>query len=131
MAFKNRISGTTGAIALLAAIFGETACAMSPEVPFGITCRVVEGAKLPAESGGADALCAAIEAAVSAQAPRARASVEVRVLSESMLVAKVTTSDGTALPEQKFASSDRALTQNSFERFGNAIAAALAKANGA
>lgn len=93
-----------------------------------VTCRVVDGAKLPADSGGADALCSAIEQALATQAPNARASVVVRVLSPSMLAANVTTAAAGTLPEQKFASSDRDLTRSSFERFAQALAAQIARA---
>jgi hypothetical protein len=52
------------------------------------------------------------------------------VLSPSMLAATVTTANGETLPEQKFASSDRALSKAAFERFARAIAAALAERDG-
>ena len=88
------------------------------------TCVVVDGAKLPAESGGAAALCEAIERAVTKQAPGAAVTVEVRVLSSWRLTAALTR-DGQQLSEQNFASMDRALNRDSFERFAAAIADAL------
>lgn len=89
-------------------------------------CRVVDGGKLPAQSGGAGALCAAIERAVSAKAPEAHFTAEVRVISASRLAAKLTR-DGHPLAEQKFASMDRELNGRSFERFADALAEQLAK----
>ncbi|MEO7366139.1 MAG: hypothetical protein ABIW03_07460 [Sphingomicrobium sp.] len=89
-------------------------------------CSVVDGGKLPAESGGAPALCAAIERAISQKAPGAHFTAEVRVLSPSRLTA-ILTRDGHALAEQKFASMDRDLTGHSFERFAQALAEQVAK----
>lgn len=89
-------------------------------------CRVVDGGKLPAESGGAVALCAAIERAVSARAPGVAYTVEVKVLSSSRLAATLT-KDGHELPEQRFASMDRELTVSSIERFAESIADRVAK----
>jgi hypothetical protein len=93
-----------------------------------IVCRVVDGNKLPASSGGADALCAAIRQAVDAGAMKSRFDVEVRVLGQSSLSATLTTASGKTLPVQKFAASDRALTRTSFERFAQALVDAAAKA---
>lgn len=128
MALGWSMRGSFVAVLLAAAVAGGSACAMSPQPAAGVTCRVAEGVKLPAGSGGADALCSAIEAAAAAQAPQASASVEVRVPAPSRLSATVTMADGRTLPEQKFASSDRDLTQGSFERFADAVAAAIAEA---
>ena len=88
-------------------------------------CRVVGGAKLPAASGGADALCAAIE-----KAAQARFSVEVRVLSPHSLAADVIMADGRSLPEQRLDISDRELSSKSFEWFAQNLAAEVAKASG-
>ena len=84
-------------------------------------CRVVDGDKLPAESGGAVALCAAIERAVSERAPGVAFTAEVRVLSSSRLAATLTR-DGHELPEQRFAIMDRDLTASSFDRFAETLA---------
>ena len=48
------------------------------------SCRIVNAEKLPAEAGGADAICSAIEQAIAARAPNVRYSAEVRVLSKSV-----------------------------------------------
>ena len=90
-------------------------------------CRVIGGEKLPASSGGAQALCAAIEQAASAHAPGVTYSAEVRVISSSVLVAELTLSDGRKLPEQKYQVSDRKITRTSLQRFAEAIAVALGK----
>jgi hypothetical protein len=89
-------------------------------------CWVVNGDKLPAESGGAAALCAAIERAVSARAPGAAFTAEVTVLSPSRLAATLT-KEGHRLPVQKFASMDRELNTTSFDRFAETLAEEVAK----
>ena len=90
-------------------------------------CRIVDGDKLPAASGGAAALCSAIERAAAAKAPGVAYTVEVKVLSPSRLAATLT-SGGQKLPEQKFAITDRELNGASFERFAAALADRLAEA---
>jgi hypothetical protein len=110
---------------LVAAVFlSGNACAMNS--PSGPHCRVTNGDKLPAGSGGPDALCAAIERAVSIRLPGVDFSAEVTVLSSSMLAATLT-ANGRQLPEQKFASMDRDLDRGSFERFAQALADQFAK----
>ena len=89
-------------------------------------CRVVNGGKLPAASGGPTALCAAIERAVANRAAGVEFSARVRVLSPSRLTASVA-ANGRALPEQSFASMDRDIDGRSFERFADAIAAQVAQ----
>lgn len=93
-----------------------------------ITCRVIDGGKLPADTGGPEAVCAAIQRAAAAEAPGKKFSVEVRVLGSSSLAATLTTADGTILPEQKFAISDRSLTKGSLERFAKALVGEVARA---
>jgi hypothetical protein len=90
-------------------------------------CRVVNGDKLPAESGGADALCGEIAAATAKTAPDVGYTIEIRVLPRSRLSATVTTADGRTLPEQGMASMDKPLTAGSFRRFAASIASELAK----
>jgi len=105
---------------------GGVAHAMSP-ADQSATCRVIDGGKLPANSGGADALCEAVSAAVEAQAPGRGHSVEIRVLGSSRLAASVMSKDGLTIAEQSFASMDKHLTADSFKRFAVAIARELAK----
>ena len=95
----------------------------APSAAEPAACRVVNGDKLPASSGGADALCAAIE-----KAAQARFSVEVRVLSRHSLAATVTTAEGLSLPEQRLDISDRELSRKTFEWFAQNLAAEVAKA---
>jgi hypothetical protein len=92
-----------------------------------VDCRVVNGAGLPSESGGPDALCAAIKRAAAAQIPARGFTVEVRVLGNSRLAATLTTAEGTILPEQNFAISDRSLTKMSLERFAEALVGQVAR----
>ncbi len=93
-----------------------------------VECRVVGGDKLPADSGGSEAFCAAFERAAAAQLPNTRLKVEVQVRGPSMLTATLTTADGKTLPEQTFSISDRALTKGSLERFANGLVGEVARA---
>ena len=103
------------------------ACAMSTsEQPQG-PCRVTGAEKLPAEAGGAGAICAAVERAVAAQAPNVRYSVEVRVLSRTALAANLETG-GRSLPELRFSVSDRELNPLAIGHFADSVADALAAA---
>ena len=102
-----------------------TACAMTSPNSQSPHCRVIDGGKLPAGSGGAGALCEAIEQAVSERAPGMAFSAEVRVLSSSRLAAALI-ANGRKLPDQKFASMDHELTKSSFERFARTIAEQVA-----
>lgn len=92
-----------------------------------VECRVRGAEKLPVETGGADALCASVTRAAAHSFAR-NFKVEVRVLTGASLVATLTTSDGTILPEQRFAISDRKLTKGSLERFANSLVATVAQA---
>ena len=77
-------------IAVAAALAGlsGSACAMSSDQDHASGCRVIGGEKLPAESGGADALCKAITDAAAEQAPGVSYSVEVTVLPLTWTAAK-------------------------------------------
>lgn len=99
-------------------------CAMSMGSGTPPRCRVVGGEMLPSSSGGAEALCTAIEVAASAQVPKVSYSVEVRILSSTRMAATVT-AGGRRLPEQKYAISDGEISRASFQRFADAIAAVL------
>ena len=102
------------------------ACAPAMSAPQNRPCRVVNGEKLPPESGGATALCSAIEQAMASRAPKVRYTAEVRVLSKSALAA-VVVANGKALPEQQFAVSDRNLNPSSVKRFAEGLADEVAK----
>ncbi len=88
-------------------------------------CRVTGAEKLPAQAGGAGAICAAVERAVAAQAPNVRYSVEVRVLSRTALAANLETA-GRKLPELRFSVSDRELNPQAIGHFADFVADALA-----
>ena len=118
-------------VAVAAAIgcVSGSACAMnSSERQSPPNCQVIGGNKLPAESGGADALCREIAAATAEAAPGVRYTIEIRVLPRDRLSATVTTADGRQLPELGIASMDKPLTASSFKRFAASIASELAKA---
>jgi hypothetical protein len=91
-------------------------------------CRVVNAEKLPAATGGPAALCDAVEHAVSVQAPGARYTAEVKVVSGSRLATTLTV-NGRTLPEQRFAVMDRTLSASSIQHFADALAAEVAKAS--
>ena len=116
------------AIAAAIGCVSGSACAMSSTENFSPACRVVNGDKLSAESGGADALCQAIATAAAETAPGVSYSVEINVLPRDRLSALVTLADGRKLPELGIASMDKPLTERSFKRFADSIALALAKA---
>lgn len=112
-----------------AAASATGACAMSaPEQQRDTHCSVTGSEKLPAEAGGADAICNAIERALAARAPNIQYVVEVRVRSASMMAATLIVG-GRTLPDQNFAVMDRNLNRGSIERFARAIADALAEAS--
>ena len=119
--------GKLAAFASAALLAGGSACAMSSSELNPVGCRVVGGEQLPAESGGADALCKAIASAAAEKAPGQNYSVEVRVLPQSRLTAAITTGDGRKLAEQNFARMDAPLSSEAFKRFADAIALELAK----
>jgi hypothetical protein len=117
------------AFVLAAALASQGACAVnSPPQQAAAQCRVTDAEKLPPEAGGADALCEIIRQGVAAQAPGIAYSVDVQILSPSMLAARVTLADGRTLPEQRHATMDRNLNQSSLQRFANSLGAELAKA---
>ncbi len=117
-------------LAVAVALGGATssACAMNASHDKTLGCSVIGAEQLPAESGGADALCKAIATAVAVQAPGLGYSVEVHVLPQSRMSASVRLQDGRKLADQKFASMDRPLSSGSFQRFADAIASEVAKA---
>jgi len=88
-------------------------------------CRVVAGEKMLAASGGVSALCAEIERAIAAAAPKTRYAVDVRALSASRLAALLTV-NGRKLPEQHFAVMDRELDAASIREFAESLAEEVA-----
>lgn len=92
-----------------------------------VHCHVTGAEKLTVRSGGAPAICAAVEKAIAKAAPNARYSADIKVLSPSRLSATLQV-NGHTLPEQKFATMDRNLSQAAIERFARSLAAEVVKA---
>lgn len=112
-----------------ASLTATQACAVT--APEGqSSCRVTGAENLPKVAGGADAVCAAVERAVAAQAPNLRYSAEIRVLSRTALAAQLEV-NGRKLPELRFSITDRDLNRLAIGRFANSVAAALARGAGA
>lgn len=105
----------------LASVAFVAASGPAVSAPQSVPCRVVGGEKLPPESGGAPAICAAINQAISARAPAARYHADVRVLSKSSLAVNVEVA-GRKLEEQHFAVMDRNLNAGSIKRFAENLA---------
>ena len=101
--------------------------AMIPHNPEQRTCKVIQGEKLLASAGGANALCAEVKRAIAVAAPRARYSAEVKVLPRSRLSTSLIV-NGRALPDQKFAAMDSDLSESMVRRFAEGIAIAVADA---
>ena len=117
----------TFTLAAALAVMASDARAMSAALPEDTRCTVVGGDKLPVEAGGADALCAAVRQAIRAQAPHARYTAQLKIISRSRLTAAVTV-DGRPLPEQTLSVMDRNLNPISIERFAQSLATKVAKA---
>ncbi len=92
-----------------------------------VHCRIIGGDKLPSQTGGSKAICAAIERAVASRAANVRYEAEVNVVSASKLTAALVV-NGRALPAQNFAVMDRNLNATSIQHFADAVAAAIAEA---
>ena len=107
-----------------AAFVAASAPAMS--APHTRPCTVLNGEKLPPESGGADAICSAIEQAIAARAPKVRYTAEVRVLSKSGLSVTVV-ANGKKLPDQNMSVMDRNLNPWAIKRFAEGLAEEVAK----
>lgn len=107
------------AIALASAV--SSACAVTAPTGSAVQCKVVNGEKLPAASGGATELCRALDRALAARDPKPRFTVQVRVEPRSVLTADVTLADGRTLPALHVAEMDRPVTKDTLDRFGRAI----------
>lgn len=99
---------------------------MTPPPTAAVTCTVAGAELLPAESGGAEALCAEIERAAASVSGQ-HIAVQVRIVSPFLATAMVTGADGRRLPEQKVGISDRPLNRQAFAMLAAAIAAQLAR----
>lgn len=109
--------------AIVLAAAATSACAMTAPATHAAPCQVVDGAKLPAASGGAQEVCRALERALAARSSAPRFSVRVRVEPRSVLTADVTLADGRTLPALHMAEMDRPITKDTLDRFGQAIVA--------
>lgn len=98
---------------------------MTPKYTQTAACRVTGGEHLAADSGGADALCAAI-----GKAADGRAAVEVRVRTPYFASATVTLAGGRKLPAINAGIADRPLNRRSFEMLAQAVAAQVARESG-
>ena len=116
------------AVAAVLGCASGNACAMTA-ADQGAQCQVIHGEKLPADSGGAKALCEAVATAVEEHAP-GQYRVEIQVLGPSHLAASIMSKDGRKVAEQKISSMDKELTTRSFSRFADAIVAQLSKLEG-
>jgi len=103
-----------------ATLFDGGCAAMNSPASPAHHCQVVNPEKLPAASGGGDALCAAITKQISTTS-RVAVDIKVTVQSSSMMTAAVKVG-GRALPDQKFARMDRDLDAGAFNRFAEALA---------
>ena len=118
--------------AKLAMIAVTTLLATASGIAFGMTttspqieCSVADGGKLSKNSGGADALCRAIEAAISEMSSEGKFRVKVVVSGPNRISVEVRTSDGRTLVKQKYGSTDRELSNSSFQRFAKGLASEI------
>jgi hypothetical protein len=119
--------GVTVMLATILASISGGACAMT-QSNNADRCRVIGGEKLPADVGGSQSLCDAIEAAAASRAPGAEFTAEIEVVSPSSLSANVRLGNGTLLPKQELSVSDRQLNRSSIGRFASAIADVIGQA---
>lgn len=88
-------------------------------------CQVSGAQKLPAEAGGADALCAAVGQALAKVSSKPK-TVELSVQSLYLISATVTMADGRRLPAVKVGSADRPLGPRAIRMLADGIAAQVA-----
>ena len=112
---------------ILASAVSVAACAPAMSAPQSGPCRVLNGEKLPPESGGPAAICSAIEKAMSARAPKVKYSAQVRVVSKSALTVAII-ANGKKLPDQNMSVMDRNLNSWAIDRFAESLADEVAKA---
>ncbi len=111
-------------LAIAAGVLGGNAPAMGRSADDNM-CRVTGAHKLPAELGGADALCAAAARAIESVSPRPKA-IEIKVVSPFMISATIILFDNRRLPVIKIASSDRPLGRKAIQMLTDSIAAQIA-----
>lgn len=123
------MSGRGALIAIVLAAFAPSACAMNKPAKNASWCEVVSGEQFLNKTGGAAALCKAIERAVSAQRLTEVFTVTVRVGEGSSFSADVTLADGRRLPVMSMVEFDRAMTEDTINRFGLSVAEHVADAH--
>lgn len=111
-------------VATAAGILGGNAPAMSRSADDN-WCQVSGARKLPAELGGADALCAAAARAIGSVSPKPKA-IEIKVISPFLISATVILVDNRRLPVIKISSSDRPLGRKALQMLTDSIAAQIA-----
>jgi hypothetical protein len=89
--------------------------------PQARSCRVLNGEKLPPESGGAAAICSAIEQAISAKGTKVAYKADVHVLSPSGLAVNLEVG-GRKLEEQHFGIMDRNINPSFIKRVAETVA---------
>lgn len=99
---------------------------MSTRPAQDVSCSVQRAELLPAEVGGAEAVCSEIRGAAAA-AGVGPVKVLVTVHSANELSAAITNRHGRKLPELRFAKSDRPLSRASVGRFARTIAQAAGR----
>ena len=109
------------------ALVASSACGMTAPVPAD-RCIVQNDKRLPVDSGGGAALCAAIEQAAIARELSGAYTVRIVVGPRSLLTAEVTLSDGRTLPPVTMAEMDRPIGKSTLKRFGEAVANHIAGA---
>lgn len=87
-------------------------------------CTVVGSEKLPVSSG---LICNEIDRAIALRTPNVRYSVEIRVISDARLTARLIV-EGRSLPLQNFAVMDGKLNEGTTKRFATSLAAVVAEA---
>lgn len=113
-------AGSALAIFSLACAAAAGACAMNgPGEP--VSCTVTGADKLGPETGGADALCAAVRSAAEAEGA-AGLAVELRIVSPYKVEARLTGPGGRRLPDRTLVRADRKLDRQALERFARDLA---------
>jgi hypothetical protein len=92
-------------------------------------CRIVTGEKYLKAPVASSTICAEIERAIAAKAPKASFTADVKVLSPARLAATLVV-DGHTLPEHKFAVMDSDLSPEAVQRFARSLAIAASEAAG-
>ena len=88
-------------------------------------CKVNDAQKLPADVGGAEAVCAAVAKAVGVRSPKPHA-ITLNIVSPYLISATVTMADGRRLPAIKVGRSDRKLGRRAIQMLADSIAAQVA-----